>query len=66
MKPYGLSYSVTGCTCGLCRPGDTVKIMPTVVYCVPINIAHVRQQNVTLKTLFLNRQNHSLIKVKLW
>lgn len=47
-------------------PGDTVKIMPKVVYCVPINIAHVRQQNVTLKTLFLNRQNHSLIKVKAW
>lgn len=59
MKPYGLSYSVTGCTCALCRSRDTVKVMPTVVYYVPISIAHARQRNVTLKTLFLTLQNHS-------
>ncbi len=40
MKPYGLSYSVTRCTCALCRSRGYRKVMPTVVYDVPISIAH--------------------------
>lgn len=59
MKPYGLSYSVTGCTCALCRSRGYRK---SNAYSSVLRADKHRarqQRNVTLKTLFLTLQNHS-------